>query len=217
MAPETSPDGVAYHLWLAQTYLQAHGFARLDTFYAHMPQGLEMLFLFALAFGRNSSAALVHFAFLMILPLLMLSYGRRAGIVVAAAAAALFVFVSPVVGVDGTTSYNDVAMTASSPCFICCRSGRWNAVRLFWLPRVDWPALRIRSSTPPRLASSTQLVWLCGSSGVSGSLGCVPPLRYAWRLRVCFTVDAQELDLGGQPGASVRKPDVPESECAHHL
>ena len=111
MAPEISPDGSSYHLWLAQTYLRAHGFVRLDSFFANMPQGLEMLFLFALAFGRNSSAALVHFAFLMALPLLMVSYGQRAGIPIAAAAAALFVFVSPVVGVDGATAYNDIAAT----------------------------------------------------------------------------------------------------------
>ena len=111
MAPETSSDGLAYHLWLAQTYLRAHGFVHLDTFFANMPQGLELLFLFALALGRNSSASLVHFAFLMALPLLMVSYGRRAGIPAASAAAALFVFVSPVVGVDGTTTYNDVAAT----------------------------------------------------------------------------------------------------------
>ncbi len=111
MAPETSPDGIAYHLWLAQTYLHAHGFVHLDTFFANMPQGLEMLFVFALGVGRNSSASLVHFAFLMSLPLLMLSYGKRAGIPVASAAAALFVFVSPVVGVDGTTTYNDIAIT----------------------------------------------------------------------------------------------------------
>ena len=111
MTPDTSPDGTCYHLWLAQTYLRAHGFVRLDSFFANMPQGLEVLFVFALAFGRNSSASLVHFAFLMALPLLMVSYGRRAGCPIAAAAAALFVFVSPVVGVDGTTAYNDIAAT----------------------------------------------------------------------------------------------------------
>lgn len=111
MAPETSPDGVAYHLWLAQTYLRAHGFVRPDSFFANMPQGLEMLFVFAIGVGRNSSASLVHFAFLMALPVLMVSYGKRAGIPLASAAAALFVFVSPVVGVDGTTTYNDIAAT----------------------------------------------------------------------------------------------------------
>src|SRR5262245_38583045 len=111
MAPEMSPDGVAYHLGLVSRYLRAHGFERITTnMYANLSQGVEMLFLFAFAFGRHSAAALTHFAFLVTLPLTMLCYARRFGFPVAGVCGALLVFLSPVVGIDGSTAYNDVAV-----------------------------------------------------------------------------------------------------------
>lgn len=113
MAPELSPDGSAYHLGIVARYLANHGFYHITTnMYANLSQGVEMLFLFAFAFGRHSAAALVHFAFLLALPLTMLAWARRAGHPRAGAAAALFVFVSPVVGIDGISAYNDVAVAA---------------------------------------------------------------------------------------------------------
>jgi hypothetical protein len=110
MAPETSPDGVGYHLGLVSRYLRAHGFERIATnMYANLSQGIELLFLFAFAFGRHSAAALTHFAFLVTLAWAMLCYARRFGFPVAGVCGALLVFVSPVVGLDGTIAYNDVA------------------------------------------------------------------------------------------------------------
>jgi hypothetical protein len=110
MAPEMSPDGVAYHLGIVSRYLRAHGFERITTnMYANLSQGIEMLFLFAFAFGRHSAAALTHFAFLVTLTWAMLCYGRRFGFPVAGVCGALLVFVSPVAGLDGTVAYNDVA------------------------------------------------------------------------------------------------------------
>ncbi|MCC7497638.1 MAG: glycosyltransferase family 39 protein [Bryobacterales bacterium] len=113
MAPEYSPDGSAYHLGLVARYLRAHGFVAITTnIYANLSQGVEMLFLWAFAFGRHSAAAMVHLAFLAALPVLILSYGRRQGHPAAGAAAALFVYLSPVMGVDGTVAYNDAAVAA---------------------------------------------------------------------------------------------------------
>jgi hypothetical protein len=110
LAPEASPDGSAYHLGLVRTYLDQHGFGRITTnMYANMPLGLEMLFLYAFAFGGHSAAALVHFSFLVVLPLLMIGVGRRFGHLRGASAAALFVFVSPVFGIDASSAYVDVA------------------------------------------------------------------------------------------------------------
>jgi hypothetical protein len=77
--------------------------------YAALSQGMEMLFLGAYAIGRHSAAALMHFTFLLALPWLMFSYGRRIGHPAAGLASALLVFASPVVGIDGTSAYNDVA------------------------------------------------------------------------------------------------------------
>lgn len=117
MAPEMSPDGSTYHLGLVARYLRAHGFERITThMYANLSQGIELLFLHAFAFGRHSAAALVHFAFLAALPLAMLSYARRFGLEKAGVAGALFLFLSPVAGKDGSTAYNDVAVA----CLIFC-------------------------------------------------------------------------------------------------
>jgi len=113
MAPERSPDGSSYHLGLVARYVRERGFARITTnMYANLSQGIEMLFLHAFVFGRHSAAALVHFSFLVALPLMMLAYAKRFGFPQPGAAGALFFFVSPVVGVDGISAYNDVAVAA---------------------------------------------------------------------------------------------------------
>jgi hypothetical protein len=111
MAPEISPDGAGYHLSLTGRYFREHGFRLITTnMYALLSQGMEMLFLFAYAFGRHSAAKLVHFAFLLSTAAAMLSFGRRFRIEQPAAVAAAFFTLSPVVGVDGTSSYNDCAL-----------------------------------------------------------------------------------------------------------
>ncbi|MEJ7605387.1 MAG: glycosyltransferase family 39 protein [Bryobacteraceae bacterium] len=113
MAPETSPDGTAYHLGLVAQYLRQHGFGRITTdMYANLSLGIEMLFLFAFSFGKHSSAAMVHWLFTMTLPLLMVAYARRFGIGKAGVVGALLVFFSPVFGADGSSAYIDIAMAS---------------------------------------------------------------------------------------------------------
>jgi hypothetical protein len=120
-APEISPDGAGYHLGLVRSYFHHGGFSRITTdLFASFPQGCEMLFLVAYAAGRHSAAALVHCSFLLALPAAMISYGRRFGLGPAATLAALLVFVSPVVGIDGSSAYVDVALAfAGFACFYC--------------------------------------------------------------------------------------------------
>ncbi|MBK5293519.1 MAG: glycosyltransferase family 39 protein [Acidobacteriia bacterium] len=113
MAPEMSPDGSTYHLGLVARYYRERGFSFLTTnMYANLSQGVEMLFLYAYAFGKHSASALVHFSFFLTLPFLILNYARRCGMPTAGMAAALFVFLSPVVAIDGASAYNDVAVAA---------------------------------------------------------------------------------------------------------
>ena len=113
MAPEVSADGSNYHLGLVARYLRERGFPRITTnMYANLSQGLEMLFMFAFTFGRHSAAALVHFAFLLTLPLAMLSYARRFGFPAAGVLGALLAYACPVIGVDGASAYIDVALAA---------------------------------------------------------------------------------------------------------
>lgn len=114
MAPVISSDGAAYHLGFVSRYAAEHGFYRVTTdMYAHLSQGAELLFLFAYVFGRHSAASLVHFSFLVALPLGMLCYARRFGFTNAGIAGALLVYMCPVVGFDGSTAYIDVAVACA--------------------------------------------------------------------------------------------------------
>src|SRR5262249_20179686 len=111
LAPEIQPDGAGYHLGLVAEYARLGQFPDRVGFFEMLPQGMEMLFLFAFLIGKHSAAKLVHFGFLLATVPLMLDLGRRAGIPdrLSAAAAALY-FCAPVVGIAGTSAYNDAAL-----------------------------------------------------------------------------------------------------------
>jgi hypothetical protein len=114
LEPETSPDGVAYHVALAARYLREHHLPRITTnFTANYPEGMEMLFLFAFAFGKHTAAAMVHFLFLLMAPLGLLAYGRRIGSPVAGVVGALLFFISPIVGKTGSSAYVDIALACA--------------------------------------------------------------------------------------------------------
>src|SRR5689334_13903261 len=111
LAPEVSPDGSGYHLGNVVRMWRNHGFDwEFRSMYAYLSQGAEMLFLVAFSIGRHSAAALVHFSFLLALPLLMVCYGRRFGLAKVSLFAALLVFGSPVVAKAGVSAYNDLAV-----------------------------------------------------------------------------------------------------------
>ncbi len=120
LAPEVSPDGSTYHLGLTALYLREHGFHRITwNFYASLSQGMEMLFLFAFAFGKHSAAALVHLAFLVALVWQMWIWGVRHGIAWVGVCGAALVALSPMVGVDASSAYNDVALAAVAFTLFC--------------------------------------------------------------------------------------------------
>ena len=131
LAPEVSPDGAGYHLGNVARDLRQNGFVwSYRSMYSAFPQGMEMLFLVAFAFGRHSAAAIVHFTFLAALPALILCYGRRFGLARAAAFAAVLVLASPLFGVVGTSAYDDVALvTCSFAVFYCLEV--WDEHKLF--------------------------------------------------------------------------------------
>jgi hypothetical protein len=79
LAPELEPDARMYHLGLTSEYVRLGGFPSRVGFYEMLPQGFEMLFVPAFAFGRHSAARLVHCAFLLATVPLMLRIGRRLG------------------------------------------------------------------------------------------------------------------------------------------
>jgi hypothetical protein len=120
MAPEASPDGSSYHLGLVARYLRQHGFGTITTnMYANISMGIEMLFLSAFSIGRHSAASVVHFLFLMALPLVMLAFARRYNMPGTGVTAALLVFCSPVIGQDGSVAYIDIGMAATVVCCFC--------------------------------------------------------------------------------------------------
>ncbi len=114
LAPELQPDALYYHLGLVSEYFRLGTFPNRIAFYEVLPQGMEMLYLFAFAFGEHPAAKLVHFAFLIATGPVLLALGRKLGIsdTVCWIAAALY-WLSPVVGVSGTCAYTDAAL-------VCC-------------------------------------------------------------------------------------------------
>ena len=114
LSPEHSPDGQAYHLGLVYRFFREHGIGPVTTtLYAAMPLATEMLFLFAFAFGRHAAAATVHCASLFALLALIVLYGRRIGRDWVGWTGAMLVFLSPIVGADAASAYNDVAVATS--------------------------------------------------------------------------------------------------------
>lgn len=113
LAPEHSADGMSYHLAEVLIYRSAHGFPLITTdMFANLSEGMELLFLFAFDFGRHSAASLVHYAFLIALAFMVLSYGRRIERPKEGIAAAIFTYTCPVTLRDATTAYIDVASAA---------------------------------------------------------------------------------------------------------
>ena len=115
LAPEISPDGVAYHLGLVARYFRQHGFQKLTTnMYGNLSQGTEMLFLYAFSLGRHAAAATVHCSFLLAAPLLFRAYGQRIGRPIAGLLAGMLVYLSPLAGIDAISAYNDVALAITA-------------------------------------------------------------------------------------------------------
>jgi len=113
LAPEHSTDGMAYHLGEVLKYRNAHGFVRITTdMYSNLSQGMELLYLFAFDFGRHSAASVFHFMFLVTLAFLIVSYGKRIGRPEVGVAAAIFTYASPIVLLDASIAYVDVALAA---------------------------------------------------------------------------------------------------------
>lgn len=102
------PDAVTYRLTLLD---QAHGFMRGGNG-AAPPGGMELLFLFAFALGRQSAALLVGVTLLVSLTGLIFVYGRRIGYPTVGICGAVVVGASLVAGPRDLQSYADVGITA---------------------------------------------------------------------------------------------------------
>jgi hypothetical protein len=111
LAPEVQPDAVTYHLGLVAEYARLGRFPDRVGFFEMLPQGMEMLFLFAFVIGKYSAAKLVHFGLLLATVPLLIELGRRLRLpdYISGAAAVLY-FCAPVVGLTGTCTYNDAAL-----------------------------------------------------------------------------------------------------------
>src|SRR5207302_7535668 len=77
LAPEIQPDAITYHLGLVAEYGRLGRFPDRVGFFEMLPQGTEMLFLFAFVIGKHSAAKLVHFGFLLATVPLFIELGRK--------------------------------------------------------------------------------------------------------------------------------------------
>jgi hypothetical protein len=84
--------------------------------YASLPEGLEMLYLAAFSIGRHSAAATTHLLIFFATAAAIVSFGLRFQIAKAGIAAMVLFSLAPIVGFDGTATYNDVAL--SGACFM---------------------------------------------------------------------------------------------------
>jgi hypothetical protein len=119
LAPETSPDGTAYHLGVLRNYLHEGGLVRVDTnFYWNLPQGAEMLYLPAYAWEPSNGAAVTHLLFLLALAILL---AESVGLW-----PALAVLTAPVFAKVAPSAYVDVVLAAA--VVVCV----WLAMRDQW-------------------------------------------------------------------------------------
>ena len=110
LAPEIQSDAMSYHLALPQQMLQTGFLTDRPGFYDVLPQGLEMLFAFAMAFGGPSAAKLLHLVFFIATLPLIFAIARRLDLPEwCAPTASLLYFAAPVCAVSGTSGYNDAA------------------------------------------------------------------------------------------------------------
>ena len=179
LAPETSSDAISYHLGLVAEWLRTGSLARPAAgFFDAIPHGLEMLFLAATALGGFTAAKLVHFAFLLATPPLMMRVADRLGF--AGRPAALLYFASPVVAMAGTSAYNDAAVA-------------FYALATFWLlleGELTWAGLAAgfcyaikMSGGVVTLAACAYLLWRRSWSGLAMAAAMVVPwLAHSWWL-----------------------------------
>ncbi len=111
LAPEIQPDGITYHLGLASEYVRLGRFPDHLRFYDLIPQGMEMLFTMAFALGRHAAAKLVELGLCTAALPLIFRIGRRLGLnTVSSLLVAAFYWSAPLVGLTGSSTYNDAAL-----------------------------------------------------------------------------------------------------------
>lgn len=93
LAPGFNPDPLTDRLSLVD---HAHGFPPARSQQGFPLSGLELLCLPAFALGRHSAAVLVSAGLLILVPLLLLNFGRRIGHPVAAVLSAVLSYASPI-------------------------------------------------------------------------------------------------------------------------
>jgi hypothetical protein len=108
LTPEIQPDATTYHLGLVAEAIRHGGFPGRVGFYEMLPQGAEMLYAFAFAFGKHSAAKLVHFGFLIATIPLIMALGKRLGLDARVSIGGTLLYCcAPVTGIVGTSAYND--------------------------------------------------------------------------------------------------------------
>lgn len=110
LTPEIQSDAMNYHLALPQEMLRTGFLTDHPGFYEVLPQGLEMLFAFAMAIGGASAAKLLHLVFFIATLPLIFALARKLELPEwCAPTASLLYFCAPVCAVSGTAGYNDAA------------------------------------------------------------------------------------------------------------
>ncbi len=112
LTPQVSFDALHYHFAMPGAFLRAGAFVeRPDIIQSYFPLGLEMDFVAAFWLGGETTANLLHWAFLPMTAALLWSAGDRWCPRPAGAIAAVLFALMPVVVWEGTSASSDLAMT----------------------------------------------------------------------------------------------------------
>jgi len=114
LGPELGFDALWYHLTLPKIYLQNHKIVFIPgnlLYYSAMPKLIEMLYISALAFGKEVLAKLIHFLFGILSALCLYRLSRRYLKPFASLISVAIFYFSLVVGWQSITAYVDLGRT----------------------------------------------------------------------------------------------------------
>ncbi|MBL8212577.1 MAG: DUF2029 domain-containing protein [Bryobacterales bacterium] len=208
LSPEVQPDSLQYHLTLPRLTETTGTFPKQVSFYNLLPQGMELLFAMAAAWAGERTAKLLHLFYLAATIPVLLAIARKLEIDTKAAwCAALFYFVTPVVGTSATCTYNDAALAfftlavfwmllEDRPWLAGLLAGFCYAIKLpgglVPVAGVIWYLARrdVRGALRVGLASALVMApWLIRNTALTGNP--VAPLMNAWFPNPAFHIESE--------------------------
>lgn len=163
LLPEVSYDALVYHLALPSLYKIRGGFTEtVDHFYSAFPQTVEMLYLFALSIGDESTAKVFQPIFTLAIVLLIIGSGKLMGRSMDASLIPAIAFLSiPLTAFNLWNCYADLGTTlfalAGLFCFCSASTSRRAALAGLFC---GW-AMGTKFTAFPMIVLIPMSMWIC--------------------------------------------------------